>query len=78
MIMTCRATVTLDPDVFAFLQKMGGTNRSGYLNELLKREQQRVLEQAVLEANRQEAQDAAYQEELATWERTLADGLEPV
>lgn len=75
--MTCRATITLDPDAFAFLQKMGGPNRSGYLNELLKREQRRMLEQAVLDANREEARDTAYQAELATWERTLADGLEP-
>ncbi|MBX3335948.1 MAG: hypothetical protein KF876_17585 [Nitrospira sp.] len=39
-------------------------------------EQQRMLAQAVLDANCEEAQDAAYHEELATWERTLADGLE--
>ncbi len=56
---------------------MGGTNRRGYLNALLKREHQRMVEHAVLDANREEAQDAAYHEELATWERTLADGLEP-
>lgn len=36
-----------------------------------------MVEHAVLDANREEAQDAAYHEELATWERTLADGLEP-
>jgi len=44
---------------------------------LLKREHQRIVEHAVLDANREEAQDAAYHEELATWERILADGLEP-
>lgn len=55
---------------------MGGTNRSGSLNELSTCEQQRMLEQAVLNANREEAQDVAYHEELATWERTLPDGLE--
>jgi len=32
---------------------------------------------AVLDANREEAQDVAYHEDLATWERILADGLEP-
>lgn len=75
--MTCRVTITLDPKAFAFLQKMGGTNRSGYLNALLKREDQRMVEHAVLRANREEAHDAAYHQELATWEQTLADGLEP-
>lgn len=35
-----------------------------------------MVEHAMLDANREEAQDAAYHEELATRERTLADGLE--
>ena len=56
---------------------MGGTNLSGYLNDLLKREQWRILEQAALEANRDETHDPAYQKEFAIWERTLTDGLEP-
>lgn len=34
-----------------------------------------MLAQAVLDVNREEAQDAASHEEPATWERTLADGL---
>lgn len=55
---------------------MGDSNQREYLNELLIRDQQRMWEQAVLDANCEEAQDAAYHEELATWERTLADGLE--
>lgn len=69
--MAYRARITLNPEAFAFLQKMGGTNCSGYLNDLLKREQQRVLD-----ANRDEAR-ITYQQKFATWERTLADGLEP-
>lgn len=56
---------------------MGGTNRSGSLNDLVKREQRRILEHAVLEANLHEAYDPAYQKELATWQQTLPDGLEP-
>lgn len=56
---------------------MGGTNRSGSLNDLVNREQRRILEHAVLDANREEAHDPAYQQELATWQWTLTDGLEP-
>lgn len=74
--MTHRATFTLEPDVFAFLQQMGGDNRSGYINELLKREQRRTLAQAILLANREEAGDQTYQEELTEWDSTLDDGLE--
>ena len=56
---------------------MGGTNRRGFLNDLLKREQRRISGRAVLEANHDEAHDPAYQKELAAWQRTLPDGLEP-
>ena len=73
--MTYRATFTLDSDVFAFLKRMGGDNRSGYINELLKREKRRTLEKAVLLGNREEAGDKTYQEELAAWDVSLEDGL---
>lgn len=42
---------------------------------MLKQEPLRVVEQAVLDANREEAHPV-YQQELATWEWTLADGVE--
>jgi hypothetical protein len=74
--MTYRATFTLEPDAFAFLKQMGGENRSGYINELLKREKRRTLEQAILSANREEAGDQSYQAELETWDVTLEDGLD--
>lgn len=54
----------------------GGDNRSGYINELLKREQQRTLEQAILRANREEAGDHSHQDELTAWEVSLDDWLE--
>ncbi len=55
---------------------MGGENRSGYINELLKREKRRTLEQAILSANREEAGDQSYHAELETWDETLDDGLD--
>ena len=74
--MTRRATFTLEPDAFAFLKQMGGENRSGYINELLKREKRRTLEEAILLANRAEAADHSYQDELTAWDASLDDGLE--
>lgn len=75
--MTHRATITLDSEAFSFLEQMAGNNRSAYINALLKTERRRSLEQAIIQSNQEEARDMAYQEELATWEPTLADGLEP-
>ncbi len=74
--MTNRATITLDEEAFAFLKKSGGSNRSAYINELLKKEKRRALESKILKANREEAEDLNYQNELSEWEATLSDGLE--
>ncbi len=74
--MAYRATITLESEAMAFLQQVGGKNRSRYINELLKRERRRSLEQAILQGNREEAGDKTYQEELAAWDARLEDGLE--
>ena len=70
-----RATITLDDDAYAFLEASAGGNRSAYINNLLKEEKQRVLEQQIIKANQEEAEDLAYQEELMDWEVTLSDGF---
>ncbi|MEZ4711673.1 MAG: hypothetical protein R3A44_31060 [Caldilineaceae bacterium] len=70
-----RATFTLEPEAFAFLQQMAGRNRSAYINQLIKAEKQRTLEEHILRANQEEAEDTDYQQELAEWEVTLTDGL---
>ena len=74
--MTHRATFTLEAEAFAFLKQMGGENRSGYINQLLKREKRRTLERAILLANLEEAGDKDYQEEVTEWDASLNDGLE--
>lgn len=71
-----RATISLDEEAYHFLMKIAEGNKSAYINELLKREKQRLLEEAVLKANQEEAEDTDYQDELSDWDVTLADGLE--
>ena len=39
--------------------------------------EQRQIAEALLKANKEEAEDMAYQEELSVWDEALADGLEP-
>ena len=72
---THRTTVTLDEEAISFLSAQAGSNKSSYINTLLKQEKQRVLTQAILKANQEEADDLAYQEELQVWDNTLSDGL---
>ncbi len=73
--MTHRTTITLDDESFAFLNNIAGDNRSAYINELLKQERKNYLKQVLLKANREEANDSDYQEELKEWDVTLSDGL---
>lgn len=73
--MTHRTTITLDDDIFAFLNQVAGDNRSAYINQLLQQERNNFLRQRLIKANREEAEDMDYQEELQVWESTLSDGL---
>lgn len=75
--MAQRATFSLDDDVIDFLNREGGDNKSTYVNELLKREKQRLLQEALLKANQEEAEDIEYQKEVSDWDTTLSDGLNP-
>ena len=73
--MSYRATVTLDQEAYEFLAGMGGDNKSAYINRLLLKEKQKALEQAIMKANIEEAEDLTCREELADWDETLSDGL---
>lgn len=70
-----RATITLDHESYAFLMSAGHENRSAFINHLLKEEKRRQLENAILRANQEEAEDLSYQEELSDWDQTLSDGI---
>ena len=71
-----RATFSLDNEAFEFLKKVGGDNKSAYINELLKKEKQKQLEEDILKANLEEAEDD-YQDQISEWDSTLSDGLNP-
>lgn len=70
-----RTTVTLDEEAMNFLMASAQDNKSAYINNLLKQEKRRLLEQKILQSNLEEAGDEAYQEELSTWDITSQDGL---
>ena len=73
--MAKRVTFFLDEDVIMFLEEVGGEHQEAYLNDLLKREQQKKLSKDILRANREEAQDIEYQKVISYWDATLKDGL---
>ena len=75
--MANRATFTLDEEAYAFLRTFGGKNKSAFINSLLKRERRRYLQKRILKSNLEEAEDADYQRELAEWDVTALDGIDP-
>jgi hypothetical protein len=70
-----RATFTLDTEAYGFLKSFAGTNKSAFINQLLKKEKRRRLQEAIRKANIEEAEDTSYQEELSAWETISDDGL---
>jgi antitoxin CcdA len=70
-----RTTVTLDEEALTFLSSQAGSNKSSYINDLLKQEKQRVLAEAIFKANQEEAKDLDYQHDMQEWDVTLSDGL---
>jgi len=73
--MTHKMTITLDDETFAFLNDVASSNRSAYINQLLKEERKNVLRAALRKANQEEVEDTNYQEELQARDSTLSDGL---
>lgn len=73
--MTYRTTITLDDEAASFLQRHGGDNKSAFIAKLIQDEKRRSLQARVVAANRDEATDADYQEDLSAWDATLPDGL---
>lgn len=70
-----RTTITLDAEAYAFLMASSEENKSSFINQLLKKEKLRKLEEEIYRANIQEAEDEVYQAELGSWDETLIDGL---
>lgn len=75
--MTVRATFTLENESFAFLRVVAGNNRSAFINRLIQDEKRHMLDQKILRANQEEAEDQEYQQALHDWEAALLDGLTP-
>lgn len=72
--MTLRTTITLDSDIASFLNEMAGSNRSAYINQLLRQDRIRHLHARVAKGNEEEAAIPDYGEP-ALWDSTLEDGL---
>lgn len=73
--MTYRTSITLEEQTYQFLMKSGIENKSAYINDLLKREQEKSLAEKIAMANAEEAEYLS-QNYMDDWDETLSDGLD--
>jgi len=67
---------SLDESNIAFVTKMGGDNKSAYVNELIQREKRKALEEAFIKANEEAANDPDCIEDMEAFSVALLDGLD--
>jgi len=72
--MTYRTSITLEEQTYQFLMSSGIENKSSYINDLIKKDQQKSLENAIMNANAEES-DYLDHHEIHDWDETLSDGL---
>ena len=73
--MTYRTSITLEDQTYQFLMASGIENKSAYINDLLKREQEKSLAEQIAMANAEESEYLDNQS-MDDWGDTLSDGLD--
>jgi metal-responsive CopG/Arc/MetJ family transcriptional regulator len=73
--MSKKVSITLDDEVLSFVDRLA-SNRSSFINDILRQEKKRILMQELADAYQQEANDPTFQSEIADWDVTAGDGLD--
>lgn len=79
--MAKKVTITLDDEILAFVDQQAGAlqskaNRSAFINAILAEARQKHLQTELEAAYQRDAQDKAYQEEIAAWDTVVGDGID--
>lgn len=74
--MAKRLTISIDEEVYEYLEHAAGDNRSAFINDLLRQHHQSELRAQMIRGLQEDDNDPEYQEEIADWEVTVNDGLE--
>ena len=75
--MTVKITISLEDTVAEFLDSQT-SNRSGFINDLLKNIQQEKKNEALKAAYLDQEKDAEFWQEFELWDSTIGDGLADV
>ena len=72
--MTKKISITLDDEVLDFVDGRA-SNRSSFINRVLREEKRRILMQELADAYQEQANDPDFQQEVSVWDVTVGDGL---
>jgi hypothetical protein len=71
-----KIAITLDQDLVEFLDHQGGSNRSEFLNALLRQHHSAYLEAQMIAALQADVNDPNYLAELEDWDAIAGEGLD--
>ncbi|HBL14566.1 MAG TPA: CopG family transcriptional regulator [Cyanobacteria bacterium UBA11162] len=83
--MATKVTINLDDQVLAFIDtfahRQAATlkikpNRSSFINAILSKYRQELLQQELAAAYQRDAEDTTYQEEVLAWDSVIGDGID--
>ena len=74
--MAKRLTISIDEEVYDYLEHAAGDNRSAFINELLRQHYQSEMRAQMIRGLQEDDNDLDYQAETAIWDVAVADGLE--
>ncbi|MCY7406367.1 MAG: ribbon-helix-helix domain-containing protein [Alkalinema sp. CAN_BIN05] len=72
--MSKKVSITLDDEILTFVDNLS-SNRSSFINELLRQEKQRLFMKELEDAYTEQANDLELLGEIAIWDITIGDGL---
>ena len=72
--MSQKITITLDDEVLNFLDGRA-SNRSIFINRVLREEKRRIFMQELADAYKEQANDLDFQQEISVWDVTVGDRL---
>lgn len=72
--MSQKISITLDDEVLNFVDGRA-SNRSSFINRVLREEKRRILMQELADAYQEQANDPDFQQEVSVWDVTVGDGL---
>ena len=73
--MSKKVSITLDDEVLVFVDQLA-SNRSSFINEVLRKEKNRIFMEELEAAYTEEANDPELKAERALWDVVVSDGLD--